>query len=375
MPAPTIWASQPFKALYIVAFLVKAPIKLILLSVVYLFRRPLPGRSILSNLAATLSRMFLDLCATTRLPYLLYSHPKTAKEKYVLVEPAPAHYYSGPLSSTDLIKPEPRPLVWLTGLPPENAAEVKGKRIVLQFFGGAFVIGLSYKIYGPDVAKAMTNLKADYVVWADYRLSNESPETKFPAAIQDAITYYAYLISLGFEPKNIILTGDSSGGNIVLTLLRYLNWLQEKPKPALPLPGGAVAFSPWVHVTPTVGKDFYTFSNCTVDTVTSALGQWGSDSYRPSGKLSDDVEEFISPLHHPYKTATPLYIHDGDAEVLYENINLFAKQMKEINGDKIHYETTKIGPHDLLLVHRGFGMTQELYRVLTAANDFIEANQ
>mgnify|MGYP005989189339 CR=1 FL=1 len=375
MPAPTIWATQPFKALYIAAFIVKTPIKLILLSALYLFKRPLPGRSIPHNLVASLTRMIFDLCAAARLPYLLWDDPKTAKEQYVLVEPAAAHFYAGPLSATDLIKPAPRPLVWLTGLPPKSPSEVKGKRIVLQFFGGAFVVGLGYKHYGPDVAKTMKNLKADYVVWADYRLANESPETGFPAAIQDAVTYYSYLLSLGFESKNIILTGDSSGGNIVLTLLRYLNWLQEKPKPVLPLPGGVVAFSPWVHITPTVGKDFYTFANCTVDTVTSSLGQWGSDSYRPSGKLSDEIEAFISPLHHPFKTAVPLYIHDGDAEVLYDNINLFARQMKELNGDKVRYYTTKLGPHDLLLAHPGFGMTKELYEVVTAANDFIESNQ
>jgi acetyl esterase/lipase len=72
-----------------------------------------------------------------------------------------------------------------------------------------------------------------------------TPDTRFPAAIQDAVTFYAYLLDLGIPAKNIIISGDSAGGNLVIALLRYI----EANKGLLPSPRGAISWSPWVDVT------------------------------------------------------------------------------------------------------------------------------
>lgn len=384
MPPPQVWASQPFKAAYISYFLLlKAPIQLAILALLYAIKgRPLPARSFGQNIAATLTRMVFDLCATARLPHLAYDDPLTAGERCVVVQPADERVYHGALSSSPVVKPQAKPAVWFPGPPPstpEDTALLKTKQnVVLQFVGGAFVMGLGYKHYGDDVFKLYSqHLKADRVIWADYRICDGSPEMKFPAPIQDAVTHYAYLISLGIDPKNIVLAGDSAGGNMVLALLRHLQYLhEEQPESALPLPGGAIVFSPWVTVTPTVGQDFYKYENSRYDTVSSALGQWGADAYRPQGKLSDEIEGFVSPFGHPFKTSVPLYIHDGDAEVLHEDIKLFASQMLEKNGEKnVRYHSTPVAPHDLLLAHPVYKLTAQLGKAIDEAYQFFEASK
>jgi acetyl esterase/lipase len=56
---------------------------------------------------------------------------------------------------------------------------------------------------------------------AQYRVAN-TPATRFPAALQDAVTFYSQLLDLGIPAKNVVIAGDSAGGNLVLALLRYI---------------------------------------------------------------------------------------------------------------------------------------------------------
>ena len=71
----------------------------------------------------------------------------------------------------------------------------------------------------------------------------------FPAALLDALAGYLYLIKLGFSEENIILVGDSAGGNLVLALVRYLLSNKEQ-HPELPkIPGSLILLSPWTDLT------------------------------------------------------------------------------------------------------------------------------
>jgi len=67
-------------------------------------------------------------------------------------------------------------------------------------------------------------------------------ENPFPTAVIDSIAAYKYLVcEVGFLPQNIIITGESAGGNISLALIRYVN---ESHLSHLPPPGGFIASSP-----------------------------------------------------------------------------------------------------------------------------------
>lgn len=54
-----------------------------------------------------------------------------------------------------------------------------------------------------------------------YRLA-QNPKGRFPAAVQDAVTAYRYLLSKGISTFNIVLSDDLVGGNLMIALLQYL---------------------------------------------------------------------------------------------------------------------------------------------------------
>ena len=106
-------------------------------------------------------------------------------------------------------------------------------KIVLYFHGGGFYGGggLYSKFSASQIVRQL-NISALSV---DYRLAPEHP---YPAALEDALAGYKKLLSWGYSPKNIILSGDSSGGNLSLSLPHKLRELD------MPFPGAIVVFSP-----------------------------------------------------------------------------------------------------------------------------------
>ena len=89
--------------------------------------------------------------------------------------------------------------------------------------GGAYVQSLK------DAHAGMMKLYSDnrqYEVYSlDYRVAPKNP---YPAALEDALISYNLLISRGFSPENIIIAGDSAGGNLALALTFKLKELGQK---------------------------------------------------------------------------------------------------------------------------------------------------
>jgi monoterpene epsilon-lactone hydrolase len=73
----------------------------------------------------------------------------------------------------------------------------------------------------------------------DYRLA---PEYPFPAALDDAVATYRWLLGTGILPENIVFIGDSAGGGLSLAALLALRDLKEK------LPAGAALITPWTDL-------------------------------------------------------------------------------------------------------------------------------
>lgn len=117
-------------------------------------------------------------------------------------------------------------------------ADVAGDAMVLYLHGGGYVIG------SPRTHAALTGELARRarvrIVSLDYRLAPEHP---FPAAVDDALAAYRELLDGGTSPAAIALAGDSAGGGLsVATLLAARD-------AGLPMPAGAVLFSPWTDLT------------------------------------------------------------------------------------------------------------------------------
>ena len=83
---------------------------------------------------------------------------------------------------------------------------------------------LKYEVEEPEV---LTEAQSLYMV--HYRLA---PEYPFPAALEDAFKAYEYILNQGVEPENIIVIGDSAGGNLALELAVYLKE-HNKPQPKM----------------------------------------------------------------------------------------------------------------------------------------------
>lgn len=368
-PSKPLWSSQPFKAVYTAYFLLKAPVHLLLLSVAYVVKplRPLPEWSRKDNVQAAMARMLFSFWSAIRSQRPVYTAPEKAQERHTRVDPPPAVCFKGALEPSNLVKPVPVDAIWFPSPPPSNRTELAKQKVVLHFPGGAFVLAFSHESSGRPIANVLNkHFKADRSIWAQYRLSG-TPETCFPAAVQDAVTFYHYIISLGVDPVNIIVSGDSAGGNVAIALARYLQSNQS----ILPLPRGVAVFSPWIHVTATAAKDYDQEPPSRADVLHSSVLQWGADAYRPQGQLSLETEAYISPLHHPFELSVPLYVQAGTAEGMYDHIKSFSEEMATIRGNRVLFHSTPLAPHNLPFCHNQFGMKKELDESIDEANEFL----
>ena len=108
---------------------------------------------------------------------------------------------------------------------------------LMHLHGGAYTVGSAFG-YRP-LAGALALAAGSGVLVPDYRLA---PEHTFPAAIDDAVAAYRWMLDRGVEPEAVTFTGDSSGGGLVVSTLLTLARL------GLPQPGGAVLMCPWVDL-------------------------------------------------------------------------------------------------------------------------------
>ena len=110
--------------------------------------------------------------------------------------------------------------------------------VVLYLHGGGYTCG------GADYAKGFGILLAEHfgakVFCPAYRLAPEHP---FPAALEDALTAYRYLLDKGYGPEHITLCGESAGGGLCYSLCLKLK------SEGMPMPCGIIAISPWVDLT------------------------------------------------------------------------------------------------------------------------------
>lgn len=193
-----------------------------------------------------------------------------------------------------------------------NRAHMK-KYVILHCHGGGYSTGSS--LYARTLTTKLASSTSMDVICFDYRLAPENP---YPAASEDAMKVWNYLMLLGYGARDIIVTGDSAGGNMALALL-----LRLKQEGRL-LPRGLVLMSPWTDLTSS-GESFG--AKAELDPV---LDREYIDRMANAYAGETDLENpFISPLFGDFKGFPPTYIQVGDNEILLsDSERLYERMLK-----------------------------------------------
>ncbi|KAJ7703104.1 Alpha/Beta hydrolase protein [Mycena rosella] len=198
----------------------------------------------------------------------------------------------------------------------------------------------------------------------EYRLSSTKPypvANPFPAALVDALTGYNYLVTkLHIAPSDIIVEGDSAGGNLALALVRYL---VEYPNTALPPPGALLLLSPWCdlgtsHSYP--GSSYFTCRDSDYIAIPANGSHYSTIAFTgPLGLGATEVNPYISPASTHIPTISfagfpPTFISAGGAEVLCDSIRtLHHKMAKDMGDTEVKYLETADCVHDFLVFDKG----------------------
>lgn len=174
---------------------------------------------------------------------------------------------------------------------------------LLYLHGGAYVLGApsGYRNVAGHVALAT----GTQVYPIDYRMAPENP---YPAAVEDAVSAYQWLLAQGFAPDKIAIGGDSAGGGLSLATSLAL---RERN---LPLPAALLLISPWVDLTLS-GETMQSKANADAmlrkNWITRSAKQYMADTPmdHPGG----------SPLFADLTGLPPLFIQTGSEEVLLDD--------------------------------------------------------
>ena len=195
-----------------------------------------------------------------------------------------------------------------------NRAHMK-KYLILYCHGGGYSTGSS--IYARTLTTKLAMSTSMDVICFDYRLAPENP---YPAATEDAMKIWDYLMLLGYGARDLIVAGDSAGGNLALSLT-----LKLKQENRL-LPRGIILMSPWTDLTGS-GKSHVT--RASIDPVLNAdYLQEMIANYATGENLTDPL---ISPLFGKYDGFPPTYIQVGDNEILLNDATMLHKKMMKAN--------------------------------------------
>lgn len=186
---------------------------------------------------------------------------------------------------------------WLT---PDGAVE---DRALLYLHGGAYVSGdiQSHR----NLASRIAISCGCRALIIDYRLA---PENAFPAALEDAVSAYRWLLEQGYKPEKIAIAGDSAGGGLAVATLIFLRDQND------PLPAAAMLLSPWVDLEQS-GTSYRTMSR--KDPMINVRGlRKDALMYAGGNSLRDPL---ISPIYADLKGLPPLYIQVGTLEALLDD--------------------------------------------------------
>ena len=174
--------------------------------------------------------------------------------------------------------------------------------MLLYLHGGGYVAGsIRYAAGFAGVIAAKTGVRTLCIA---YRLAPEHP---FPAALDDAMTAYQYLLGQGYHGSDITLIGESAGGGLILSLCLLLK------AQGIPLPARLVAISPWTDLTLS-GESMEENREVDISLTKSELAAYAACYAPEQAALS-----LVSPLWGDLTGLPPCAIYVGGDEILLDD--------------------------------------------------------
>ncbi len=213
-----------------------------------------------------------------------------------LLKQGMAHVHLDDFDGThDAVSADGVPCSWIV---PRNSPK---DQVLLYLHGGGFIFGLTppHLQMGAYLAQKMNTR----ILMVDYRTAPDHP---FPAALEDCVTAYCWLMKQGISASNIVVAGDSAGGNLTITSLMKLRDSGD------PLPAAAACLSP---VTDLSDKD-----NLHPEFEDPLLPPKAVKFYREAYVAHNDPNDpLISPVFGDLRGLPPLLVHAGEDEILRDD--------------------------------------------------------
>ena len=201
------------------------------------------------------------------------------------------------------------------GVPAEWIAPSSGADagVLLYIHGGGFALGSldSHRNLAANIALAWKGR----VLLVDYR---RAPEHLFPAALDDTLSAYRWLLETGNDPKSLAVAGDSAGGGLTVSTLVAAR------DAGLALPAAAVCISPWANLE-NKGPSYAAQADADPMVRHADLERW-AEAYL--GDKTQRNAPLASPVHAELKGLPPFLIQTGGAEILLADSQLLAERLR-----------------------------------------------
>lgn len=184
--------------------------------------------------------------------------------------------------------------------------------VILYLHGGGYVCGDLE--YAKGFASMLAVRCGVRVFCGAYRLA---PETPYPAALEDALTAYQYLLEKGYSPEHIALCGESAGGGLCYALCMKLRQL------GIAQPCGIIAISPWTDLT--ASGESYEQNREADPSMAAEILDFYADCY-----TRDRTDPFVSPLFGDLTAMPPSLIFVGGNEIMRSDAVLMHSKLESL---------------------------------------------
>ena len=182
--------------------------------------------------------------------------------------------------------------------------------VVLYLHGGGYTCGSLD--YAKGFAATLASECGVRVFCAAYRLAPENP---YPAAVEDALAAFDYLLKKGYAPHQILLCGESAGGGLIYALSLKLKQLGRE------LPCGLIGISPWVDLTGSGAS--YETNRDNDPSLTQELLEFYAKCY-----TQDPTDPLCSPVRGDLTGLPPSLLFAGGDEILLDDARTLHDRLK-----------------------------------------------